>query len=379
MSALNVMVINSDSKESGNWAEIIDNAAGNAHAFSLNNKEFRDMMMQLTGRIKSWRNNPNIGYQCDHAVDSADVVVIDYDLFGLTNSEGERIAYLLRCFSKCGIILMVDKFCDNTYDISKTNVIKDFADMHIGSDQLSNPGLWNDSSSPLPWHLPVVSNVIANFGKCVDDVESHIDVPVMQSFNFESDQNIPYKNVSPFMQWNKRLFDVTFADVVNESASGLYFKDRVPDSQMHRIAAARVMTLLNRLIVPAQCLLVDAPHLIPRLPSLSEYRGTLDETWSLYCHKVEPDAGYPINSKADKHKFENAHWLWTPAWIWPSINQDESIMEVRDPWSKSSFDVDRVFCEDTSQFVRESSARKVRFWSDIEPPFHTRWISRPAR
>lgn len=71
-----------------------------------------------------------------------------------------------------------------------------------------------------------------------------------------------------------------------------------------------------------------------------------------------------------QYRFEPKHWLWRPAWLWPAINADEEIPDVRNPWDRR--DVAQVFCEDVSRFLPAEVARE--FMAKVAPPFILRHI-----
>ena len=62
---------------------------------------------------------------------TADVVVVDYDLLRFSeihvDTTGSRLAYLLRCFSKCGFIIVLNEFGTNTFDLSLGSPVEGFS------------------------------------------------------------------------------------------------------------------------------------------------------------------------------------------------------------------------------------------------------------
>jgi hypothetical protein len=61
---------------------------------------------------------------------------------------------------------------------------------------------------------------------------------------------------------------ISFRDFVTLSGNGLKGKDQADDAAVARIAAARLSKWLEDIVLPAQEILVDAPHLVSRLPEL---------------------------------------------------------------------------------------------------------------
>ena len=78
--------------------------------------------------------------------DDADILIVDYDLTASGEQQGgpaetgERVAYLARCYSKCGTIVALNQYnVTATFDLSLIGHISSFADINISGDQISNP------------------------------------------------------------------------------------------------------------------------------------------------------------------------------------------------------------------------------------------------
>ena len=77
----------------------------------------------------------------------ADLVFVDYDLIELeetTALTGEDIAYLLRCFTTCGVIVLLNPpdLGTNFFDLRLRRSFDSWADLVLGTDQLDNKWLW---------------------------------------------------------------------------------------------------------------------------------------------------------------------------------------------------------------------------------------------
>ena len=167
--------------------------------------------------------------------------------------------------------------------------------------------------------------------------------------------------------------EVTFRNFVETVTGGLAPKDRdtLNPDQLARVAAARIGALLNLIVLPEQSVLVDAPHLVSRFPSIMRQERDDIDVWDRLCNPVADDIDAQLADNVSRHKYkEKAHWLWRPAWYWPAVNGDEEIEEVRDPWTYR--ESDWVFCEDLSRFVSTEVAREFR--ALVAPPFIKRFI-----
>jgi hypothetical protein len=158
---------------------------------------------------------------------------------------------------------------------------------------------------------------------------------------------------------------------------GLRPKDKVDEAQMARVAAARVGKWLERVVLPGQDILVDAPHLALRFPSL--LRGDIkksrawDASASLPPSKSLWSQKGQLREKIQRHRFREQDWLSRPAWFWNELTKLEAIEEIRNPWSAERPDF--VFCEDVSRFLPRRETRE--FVADLASPFVRRFVVDP--
>jgi hypothetical protein len=112
--------------------------------------------------------------------DAADILVLDFDLFGLENTSrfttGEEVAYLARLYSTAKIIIILNEFGINRFDLTLTEDVETKADLNIGSDQLCNPGLWKENAYNgfRPWHWPGLLNEVRLFDERFLDAKTHL-------------------------------------------------------------------------------------------------------------------------------------------------------------------------------------------------------------
>ena len=333
--------------------------------------------------------------QSDHddrasVVDAADVLVIDYDLtpdpdiltetdpehekviwFELRAQTAETIAYLSRCYSRAGYIIIVNQdFKERTFDNTFQRFAESRADLNVSQDELGQTELWTGVGSgfrPWSWLPPVDAKDL--FKRRVDQVD--LDAGVLESLGL-----LPIEESGLDARQLDALGDEpaarTFRDVAITPELGLVGRDAPADEEtLKRIAAAGVGRWLDRVVMAAQNVLVDTPHLLYRFPSLLPADPNVVESWNnaLQLDGNQLNAGNPV--LADKH-VAACNWFSRPTWFWPRLLSDESIAEVATPWTSRSYMW--VFAEDVSRFIGISAAAEID--TDLPGPYSRRFIAK---
>jgi len=312
------------------------------------------------------------------AFDDADILVVDYDLLSLTTAgviTGENVAYLARCFSRCGLILGLNQFGVNSFDLTLKGHPESFADLNIGSEQLVNTGLWTESWKGFrPWAWPLIPQALEKFENRVKELRTGMDQPILTWLGIpEVVVKLLPRSVVEFITKSKAPAETTFTQFVLESGNGLRGRrDQTGTEYRIRIAAARIAKWLERLVLSGQDILVDAPHLAARYPSLlkgsNRNAESFDRTASLA--KIEK---LGINHESiSTAMFPKPNWVSRPAWFWPTVCSLNSIEEVNEPWKTKQPDL--VFCEDISRFKPKASCQE--FVADLPSPFARRYVAR---
>lgn len=162
----------------------------------------------------------------------------------------------------------------------------------------------------------------------------------------------------------------TFTAFVASSGNGLRPKDKAMDSEsIARIAAARIWKWLERLVLAGQDVLVDAPHLISRYPSLLRGDRKTVAAWNKTASFARGSGEVNIPKNRDV-RFSHPDWVSRPAWFWKKLVNLEQIREIADPFAKEKADF--VFCEDISRFIEREAARE--FVADLPSSFVRRFV-----
>lgn len=137
-----------------------------------------------------------------------------------------------------------------------------------------------------------------------------------------------------------------------------------------RVSAARVSKFIERFLLPGQDILVDAPHLVSRFPSLLSIESRKPSDWNNLATLTNDDDCAILSSLLREHRAQRFHWFSRPVWFWPRIAEDSRIPEVKNPWEAKQ--APYVFCEDDSRFRKEADCRE--FVADTESPFSRRFV-----
>ena len=371
MKSLNVLVYDDETTVAERIAGEIEKACtGKVSAKPKGKKDFRDLLKLLHDRRTKSGSRSRIDES--HDVDKADVVVVDFDLRQYSKSAtGSRLAYLLRCFSMCGFIVIVNQYGTNTFDLALRSPYNDFVDLHVGDAQIGNPGLWQaDFKGYRPWHWPVIPDAKVNFEKCVTDVQENPDARIMEFLGLAHVVDWIPGHTRALLSVRQNIQEITFNNFAESSYLGLARKDNLTSEKIPRVVAARLISLLNSMVLPDQSVLVDAPHMVSRFPSLIRNNRDKIGTWNSLCVLDAPEIYDSLSNRLKTYEFPKAHWLWRPVWFWPDIFRDPSISEVKDPWSIEQFGW--VFCENISRFVPNEITQE--FDALVSPPFTKRFL-----
>jgi len=380
------------------------NQSKNFNVASLDGPEFQNAVKALEQKRINFREKNEIDFEGNsnngmEKIDNASIFIIDYDLlssqevgekkneeFFTGSLTGEIVAYLVRCFSRCKLIIGLNQYGNNPFDLTLRGDLDSFADLNLGGDQLDNPNLWmgdwqNSEQEFRPWSWPNLCDLLRDFDKRVKDVQDSLEKPISEFLGFDRDlfELLP-REIVQFI-WRdkeKEHFQTTFREFITKSGNGLRIKDAKglgDDINKHkhvlaRVGAARISKWLEQLVLPEQDILVDAPHLVARFPSLitgdKKEIGTWNETARLVDYANLGLDTDPI----EPYRFKKSYWISRPVWFWDKLRECEDIKEVTEPWLTAT--PDWVFCEDASRFYNHEVCRE--FLADTASPFTQRFV-----
>ena len=356
----------------------------NFEIIPLNDSDFQKSIKALQQRQIQFRNNEEIhledGPEDEGAkIDEASIFIVDYDLLGGQEREsstgfltGEIVAYLVRCFSKCKLIIGLNQYGDNPFDLTLRGHPESFADLNVGETQLNNPDLWrgdwgHSRRGYRPWSWPNLWGFLHDFNKRVGDVQKYLERPICEildpDFGPALFQLLP-RDIVEFIGKYTRMetLQTTFREFVTKSGNGLKSKDASTlddNTNRHvlaRVGAARVSKWIERLVLPSQNTLIDAPHLALRYPSLVKNDKKKIETWNEIAQLIDySELGLDMDL-IEPYRFKKNYWFSRPVWFWSELRECENIPEVVEPWLTAK--PNWVFCEDASRFHNQKVCRE---------------------
>ena len=352
---MRIVICDDEQRRREEWDEQLSDLLKPDHEVVSFAAEFRDHYHKLTGRRERARSQqsddewspidelPFDDDWTDTLFDTADVLLLDYDLFDFDRSDyltGAIVAYLARCFSRCRTIVSVNEYGLNPFDLTLGGNPASFADVTIGENQLSNPALWFGSASdpppaagfrPWAWS-PLLNHAerqLARSEQVVDRLEERlIDVTGLA----EHELLLPRSTVGVLGRESELA---TLADIARRPQLGLRQGDK-PSSRraLARIAAAGGARWLERIVLPLQDVLIDAPHLVQRIAAVLDTEDVQAADWNVTARRPagHDQCGLRAEAWQDPHAHTAPLWLARPAFYWPSLSTDSSVPGVADPF-----------------------------------------------
>jgi hypothetical protein len=323
------------------------------------------------GRVLNW----------NHQLDEIAILIIDFDLLQFDpDVTAESIAYLARCYSRCGLIVALNQFSRKpNFDLTLKGHPESFADLNLHDSQIHNQGLWKEPWKGFrPWIWPLLPQALEKHENRIKEVLPALDEAILAFLGlYRIGPLLPRSTVEFIESKSRKPEETTFRQLVVESNQGLQARDKpLDDESIARIAAARVHKWLERLVLPGQDILVDAPHLVSRFPSLLRGNPETRKAWnSVVTHGI-PHTRSMRTDIIERFRFQKENWVSHPCWFWGDLSSCEEITEVKDPW-KTIQKADVVFCEDFSTFELRSKTKE--FVADLPSPFVRRYVCKEAK
>ena len=363
---LKIVVCDDDIDAASEWASVIRDLLGeDAEVKAPSPAELSTSLEVLTRRQRILREKDTPSIEYHSTFDEADIVFLDYDLLDVDTDSyitGQELAYLVRCYSSCGLIVVMNEgevVGNPTFELRLETPIDHFADLRISSTHLGNPGLWSDNFIGYrPWTWPILPREVASFHARVEIVRERLNEPVLETLKLNNLGDwLSQRAVEALGRRGslEKLKEVTFRNVVAAGSTlGIRPKDVLDDSQIPRVGAARISRWLKSLVLPAQDPFIDAPHLVSRFSSLVK-RDDDTSGWNRTAKLTSDPTDLGLyHDRVKDSVIDLGPWSDRVLWSWLSASKSPDIPEVKDPWGHKSPPV--VFLEDLSRFIERDAA-----------------------
>ncbi|WP_336648470.1 hypothetical protein [Microbacterium sp. MMO-10] len=382
----NILVCDDDRRRANGWAEQLRELlpGDEYHVEALPTVEFANAVAALHLRVQASKRGEEILHDNAFKFDKADLVILDSDLTPdlgaeiageeiavindhLVGEYGSNVAWLARNFSSAGVLVVVNHiFKERTFDLTMERFADLPADVYIASPDIDSRGLWfgEIDGTFRPWSWPVLSNFLqmeaSRVGK--DAVAEVLDMTVCEMLGLDA-------NAVDDKQWERLRFDaespagITLRDVASSISFGVgrQADAKLPEPQRLRVARAGLRRWLDRVVIPAQNVLVDFPHLIQDRPWLvPSERGDAERLTALVAGNWRDDT--PILGEA--HAQAVSTLVGRNIWYLDRLPQPGPGERLRED--------DQIFCEDVSAFHPAETAKE--YMSDLEGAFRSRFV-----
>lgn len=384
---LRILIVDDEPDRSREWAaKIASSGIPDATVTALDTDAARAVMESADGRRRRARDNLDpfaAEFPCD--LDTVDVLIVDYDLQELLKvgewSTGLQVATLARALTRVKLIVLVNQFGTNAFDLTLSKAARSHADFDVGDSQLLNPAFWDrsrvDGYAPWAWNDGVL-RAPARMEAMFQWLMPRLNDPVLTTLGFTTGTD--GSNAETYLAkelWQECLVDPnhSFRQLVSESEF-LTLKDRHAiaafDEPCARVAAALVSHWLDRWVIPANEVLIDLPHLVSSYPWMLTKKEELD-CWQ---EAASLENGFSaLLAEVKKHEFQPGFPLSRPV-VWKrKVVQDSDLAEPNG-FTYDGFP-DLVFCEDTSRFHEFADARP--FSCRLAGSDSQRFVANPER
>jgi hypothetical protein len=292
---------------------------------------------------------------------------------------GSEVAMAARAYSTVGTILLVNRNGSNRFDLTMTKGNGSKADVEIGAAQIANPRLWGEliCDGYRPWSWPNLLKSHQSYETTVKWIDDRLDKSIFESIGVNIGDGAAEKQV-PKAHWLELGIDPNSGSFIDLVRTNPYLAPRDRDAilndkkQCARVAAAILRAWFDKIVVPSQDLLIDAPHAAYLMPWLLKDIDSA-QCWNEAASLENPYPAFEIDLHS--YEFDLSFLLTRPAFYRLRLEVDAQSKEP------SGFNYnkipDLVFCEDISQFLEFSSSRA--FPCSLNTAETQRYVSDPEK
>jgi len=302
--------------------------------------------------------------------DDIDIAIIDYDLLHLDDegnrTTGEGVARLARFYSNCGLIAVLNQFIkEPQFDLGMRGHLHSFADINLNSELIGYPSLWSQTGidgefNPTTW-TPLPKLVDASKWLTCKIQEVGMDAPIMPIIGLENDvlhqlSDYAYETIDQSARTDDDLAKLTIRDylygIIGTELTDILSKN---SGNIHlNFASFRIIKWLERSVLRPLDVLIDAHHLLNRMPFLLDpvkCDPALPSDWQSAALNPKEKLKWDVLQKF--YNFAASKVLGKMVFDWHKISQDEEVDEMLSLYLRE--ECDRFYlAEDSSRFVEES-------------------------
>lgn len=309
--------------------------------------------------------------------DAIDIMVIDYDLVHLDDgggrTTGEGIARLARSYSQCGVVAVINQFKGPQFDLGMRGHLDSFADVNLDASLINTPALWQKMPAtgefnPTTWTpLPIRLNSACQLSKKLE--QGGLDSKVSPLLGLDEDainqfSDTAFGFLSTEAETSNELASVTVRSFLERSLghNQVVHLSKYSAKYLYNFAAYRLIKWLDRAVLRPMDVLIDAPHLIDRLPFLmntEKIDQSISENWA---KAASQPTEFLYWSRLERfHNKEASKLLGRDIFNWHNMVYDEEIEQIQDEYIDQEDESQKFYlAEDTSRFVEIGALMRYR-------------------
>ncbi len=367
---MKIVVCDDEADPRQDWVDAIASVVGQNNVSQLD--EDRVQLKALLNRRHAFRQS-GIANWTPNQIDEADVLIVDYDLTLIDSDArhtGEEVARLARMYSDCGYVIVMNQYPGIGFDLTLKGHLESYADVNIDASLAGSPALWSVSPNDKfhPWHWDDIAAITVSRRVLADELVGRgLNTSVVEFLKMPMEAidrlaDTAFAFISPVTQRPEELAKISIADFLNHLTEKKDLEKLATGKPENaaRTAVSRLAKWVSRTILGPQDVLIDVPHLLTRLPYVTNNAhgkpNSIDD-WNALL-KMGAEAIHPDLRARGEFK-RSTDWIGKATFWWPCIEDMELIDQLREDFDYESLP-DMVFCEDLSEFVPSENATEFR-------------------
>jgi hypothetical protein len=368
---MKIRVCDDDPDSAETWVENIRAAVGTAYSVERLDAPL-EAIQALVDRKRRALDDGKFEPGAATPFDEIDILVADYDLIhidkGGNRTTGEGVARLIKSFSCCGLVVVLNQFSKVDFDLTMTGHLDSWADVNVDAKSVGEEALWRSDTSPA--FRPSYWSPLLEIGDArkayaellAEDLNKGLLATLeLAPADLRGISDRAFAFLSERGKSLDELSEISIADFVRQ-ALGAKDADPLlasPSGFAARFAASRIAKWLDRAVLRPLDAMTDAPHLLERRPYLSgpgQAQLADTEWWAALDGKVSDvlraEVGVGLLSQVTA-------LIGRPVYGVPRLDGSQELTALADAWDFAPT-ADVVFAEDTSRFIPRGAAKEFR-------------------